>query len=192
MPYYRFHILEVLMMKLLRAFIIFTVVVSIGLTGCSKKITKIEAPTPEPKHVEAPAPEKPVPPPPPVEQFTPVDPDAKLNALLQTVYFDFDKYDLRPDAIGTLGGIAGYLQENKNVRLLAEGHCDERGSSEYNMGLGENRAKAVKKYFTSYGISADRLETTSFGKERPVKTNCGADDACSQANRRVEWKVLAK
>lgn len=178
-------------MKLLQTLAIFLVVTGICLTGCTKKVTKIEAPLPEPKPVvEAPAPEPP--PPPPVEQFIPVDLDVKLREVLTTIFFDFDKYDLRPDAISTLGKIAGFLQEHKTVRLLAEGHCDERGSSEYNMGLGENRAKAVKKYFASYGIAADRIETTSYGKERLSRMNCGTDDGCSQANRRVEWKALAK
>jgi len=179
-------------MKALQTLLIFLVVITVGLVGCSKKVTKIEAPLPEPKpSAVAPEPEKPKPQP-PVEQFVPVDLDAQMREILQTVYFDFDKYDLRPDAIDVLGKIAGFLQEHKTVRLLAEGHCDERGSSEYNMGLGENRAKAVKKYLTSYGIAADRLETTSYGKERLVKLNCGADDNCAQANRRVEWKALAK
>ena len=154
-----------------------------------KKITKIE-PLPEPpKPIVIPAPE---PPPPPVEQFVPIDLDAQLREVLQTVYFDFDKYDLRPDAISSLGKIAAFMQEHKTVRLLAEGHCDERGSSEYNMGLGENRAKAVKKYLVSYGITGDRVETTSYGKERPAQMNCGADDNCNEKNRRVEWKALAK
>ncbi len=60
------------------------------------------------------------------------------------------------------------------------------------MGLGENRARAVKNYLTSYGISADRIETTSYGEERPSRTGCGSDDSCHQMNRRVEWQVLAK
>jgi peptidoglycan-associated lipoprotein len=177
-------------MKKLHVFSILLVIAVIGFTGCAKKVTKIE-PIPEPPKppVAAPAPE---PVPPKVEQFVPVDLDAQLREILQTLYFDFDKYDLRPDAISTLGRIASFLQDHKTVRLLAEGHCDERGSSEYNMGLGENRAKAVKKYLTSYGIGADRLETTSYGKERPAALNCGADDNCSQKNRRVEWKALSK
>jgi peptidoglycan-associated lipoprotein len=178
-------------MKLLQALFIVLIITGIGLTGCAKKVTKIEPLTEPPKPpVAAPAPEPA--PKPAVEQFVPVDLDAQLREILQTVYFDFDKYDLRPDAISSLGKIAGYLQDHKSIRLLAEGHCDERGSSEYNMGLGENRAKAVKNYLVSYGIAADRLETTSYGKERPAQMNCGSDDNCGQKNRRVEWKALAK
>jgi peptidoglycan-associated lipoprotein len=155
--------------------------------GCQKKVTKVEIPPPPPA-VEAPKPT----PPPPVEEFKPIDIGPELQRILQTIYFDFDKYDLRPDAITKLEPIARFLQDHAQVRVLAEGHCDERGSSEYNMGLGENRAKAVKKYLTTYGIAADRLETTSYGKERPARMNCGADAACNGENRRVEWKVLAK
>ncbi|MBN2037798.1 MAG: OmpA family protein [Chitinispirillaceae bacterium] len=155
--------------------------------GCQKKVTKVETP-PEPKPVvvEPPEPVK------PVEDFIPIDIDAELRRILQTIYFDFDKYDLRPDAISSLETIAKYLQEHPTVRVLAEGHCDERGSAEYNMGLGENRARAVKNYLTSYGIDGGKVETTSYGKERLAKIGCGADDMCHEGNRRVEWQVLAK
>lgn len=178
------------MKKTFKTAIILFTAIGIGFIGCQKKLTKIETPQPEskPPVVEAPKPVTP----PPVEEFKPVDMDAQLRDVLQTIYFDFDKYDLRPDAISALEKIGSFLREHTAVRVLAEGHCDEHGSSEYNMGLGENRAKAVKKYLTSYGIPADKIETTSYGKERPVKSNCGNDDNCNQANRRVEWKVLAK
>jgi peptidoglycan-associated lipoprotein len=126
------------------------------------------------------------------EEFKPVDMDSQARQALQTVYFDFDKYNLRPDAVAGLGVAARFLQAHGSYRVLAEGNCDERGSEEYNLGLGEKRAKAVKQYLVSYGIAAERIETTSYGKERPAKTGCGNDDACGQANRRVEWKVLAQ
>jgi peptidoglycan-associated lipoprotein len=175
-------------MKFLPVLFIALISAGIGLTGCTKKTTKIE-PLPEPVKPPVVAPE---PTPPPVEEFVPIDLDAQLREVLQTVYFDFDKYDLRPDAINSLGKIGAFLQEHKTVRLLTEGNCDERGSSEYNMGLGENRAKAVKKYLVSYGIAADRIETTSYGKERLARMNCGSDDSCNEKNRRAEWKALAK
>lgn len=110
---------------------------------------------------------------------------------MQPVYFEFDRYDLKPEAISTLERLAGFIREHDGVRLMSEGHADERGSSEYNMGLGENRAKAVKNYLTSYGISSDRIETTSYGKERPANFSC-SDEDCHSKNRRVEWRVLAK
>jgi peptidoglycan-associated lipoprotein len=142
----------------------------------------VTAPAPEPEPIPTP-----VEPPPFVEDIT-----AQLQAVLQTIYFDFDKYDLTPDAISKLGTIASFISSHPQVRLMAEGHCDERGSSEYNMGLGENRAKAVKNYLSSYGVSSDRIETTSYGEERTVRQNCGDDESCNGANRRVEWQILAK
>jgi peptidoglycan-associated lipoprotein len=168
---------------------------SLGLTGCHHAAKMPQPALPEaktPAPTETPKTETPPPPPAP-EEFKPVDMDAEARQALQTVYFDFDKYDLRSDAVASLGVAAKFLQQHATFRVLAEGNCDERGSEEYNMGLGENRAKAVKKYLTSYGISADRIETTSYGKERPARAGCAADDdACNQANRRVEWKVLSK
>jgi peptidoglycan-associated lipoprotein len=163
------------------------VAISFAFTGCQKKVTKVE-PTPEPPPVY----EEPAPPPPPTDAFVPEDMDAQLRELLQPIYFDFDKYDLRPDAISKLERIASFLRDHSSVRVLAEGHADERGSSEYNMGLGENRSRAIKNYLNSYGISSGQSETTSYGEERPSRSNCGSDDDCHSSNRRVEWQVLAK
>lgn len=175
----------------MRTVILFSIAMVICFAGCQKKVTRVETPKPEsrPSAAETAKQEKSLT---PLEEFRPIDMDAQLREVLQTIYFDFDKYDLRPDAIGRLEIVAKYLQEHTSSRILAEGHCDERGSSDYNMGLGENRAKAVKRYLTSYGINPQRLETTSYGKERPAKTGCVEDDVCNQANRRVEWKVLVK
>jgi peptidoglycan-associated lipoprotein len=178
------------MKRLFQLIMIACLAMSVGI-GCQKQIIKTEAPPPPPPP-PPPVVEAPKPVPPPVEEFKPIDIGPELQKVLQTIYFDFDKYDLRPDAISKLEAVAKFMQDHPQVRVLAEGHCDERGSSQYNMGLGENRAKAVKKYLTSYGIAADKIETTSYGKERPVRLNCGSDDSCNGANRRVEWKVLAK
>ncbi len=131
--------------------------------------------------------------PPSAEEFKPADVDAEALQALQIVYFDFDKYNLRADAVTSLGVAAAFLQNHPSYRVLAQGNCDERGSEAYNLGLGERRAKAVKQYLTSYGISADRIETTSYGKEQLARTGCAPDDdPCNQANRRVEWKILSK
>jgi peptidoglycan-associated lipoprotein len=176
------------MSKYFKPLLVTLTVLSIAFVGCQKKITKVE-PTPEP-----PPPvvqETPPPPPPPAEPIQ-EDIGPQLNQVLQTVYFDFDKFDLKPDAISTLGAVASFMKDHPSVRVMAEGNTDERGSAEYNMGLGENRAKAVKSYLTSYGISSDRIETTSYGEERPAQTGCGNDDNCFSKNRRVEWQVLAK
>jgi peptidoglycan-associated lipoprotein len=161
-------------------------------SGCGKKATKIE---PQAK----PAPQAPAPkvePPPaaaaPTDSFKVEDLDAKMKEIFVPIYFKYDKYDLSAEAIQSLEKIASFLKEKSTVRFLIEGNADERGSAEYNMGLGDNRARAVKNYLTSYGIDANRLETTSYGKERPAFPNCGDDESCHAKNRRDEWKVLGK
>jgi peptidoglycan-associated lipoprotein len=178
-----------------RAAVLTIATLSLGLGGCHHAAKMPQPALPEAKPA-APAPTPKVETPPPAaapEEFKPVDMDAEARQALQTVYFDFDKYDLRSDAVASLGVAAKFLQEHASFRVLAQGNCDERGSEEYNLGLGERRAKAVKKYLTSYGIAADRIETTSYGKEQLARTGCAPDDdPCNQANRRVEWKVLAK
>lgn len=177
------------MKRLMKLAFVSIVAMSIAFTGCQKKITKV-APQPEPT-VEPKVQEPPPPPPPPPPVEPSEDISGRLRQILQPVYFEFDQSDLKPDAISLLETIASFLKEHPSVRLMAEGNADERGSSEYNMGLGENRAKAVKNYLTSYGISSDRIETTSYGRERPANANCGEDDACHAKNRRVEWNVLS-
>jgi peptidoglycan-associated lipoprotein len=179
------------MKRLTKLAFVTIVAMSIAFTGCQKKITKV-APQPEP--TTAPKTQEPPPPPPPQPPTEPQAEDlsGRLQQILQPIYFEFDQSDLKPDAISLLETIASFLKDHPSVRLMAEGNADERGSSEYNMGLGENRAKAVKNYLTSYGISSDRIETTSYGRERPANSNCGEDDACHAKNRRVEWKVLAR
>jgi peptidoglycan-associated lipoprotein len=114
-----------------------------------------------------------------------------IRNALTVIYFDFDQSSLRPEAINALGRIGSVLREYPSVRLMAEGHADERGTSAYNMGLGENRARSVRDYLVSYGISSDRIQITSFGKERPAQPNCGGDEQCHGMNRRVEWRILS-
>lgn len=177
------------MQKKLQVLLTVSIVLLIALAGCGKKTTKTDTTLEPPPPIEEPTPP---PPPPPEDNFNTDQMDAQLRELLQTIYFDFDSYTLKGDAISTLEKVAAFMKDNASVRVLAQGHADERGSNEYNMGLGENRAKAVRQYLTSYGISSDRIETTSYGEERPAKPDCGDDDACHSSNRRVEWQVLAK
>ena len=115
-------------------------------------------------------------------------PDVKRLALA-TVYFDLDKSTLRQDAKDALRTNAGLLQGNAEVTVRLEGHCDERGSTQYNLALGERRGNAVKEYLTTLGIGASRLEVVSYGEERPVET--GHDEAAWSKNRRVELAVTA-
>ncbi len=101
---------------------------------------------------------------------------------VKDAYFDYNKADLRPDARDALSQTAQFLRRNPDVRVVIEGHCDERGTTEYNIGLGQRRADAVKEFLVSLGIGADRLSTTSFGKEKPFCN--GHDETCWQQNRR--------
>lgn len=103
------------------------------------------------------------------------------------IYFDFDKYNIRPDAKAVLDKLADALLANPNASITIEGHCDHYGSNEYNMALGEKRANAAKDYLKARGISADRLYTVSYGEERPVR-ECTSIEDC-QVNRRCEFKT---
>jgi peptidoglycan-associated lipoprotein len=115
----------------------------------------------------------------------------KVNEILKPVHFEFNSYQMTQESIERLVMVSSFLTEYGTLRVLAEGHCDERGSSDYNMGLGENRSKAVREYIVNYGIGSSRVETTSYGKERPVRADC-ADEGCHGQNRRVEFKVLGR
>jgi peptidoglycan-associated lipoprotein len=97
-------------------------------------------------------------------------------------FFDYNKSDLRPDARDALSQTAQFLRQHPEIKVVVEGHCDERGTTEYNLGLGQKRADTVKEFLVSLGISADRLSTTSYGKEKPFCN--GHDEACWQQNRR--------
>ena len=102
----------------------------------------------------------------------------------RTVYFAFDSSELSGEGQAVVEGWAAYLAANTSARVRLEGHCDERGTREYNVGLGERRANAVLQALTSRGVSARQLSVTSYGEERPVAA--GHDEAAWQQNRRVE------
>jgi peptidoglycan-associated lipoprotein len=104
---------------------------------------------------------------------------------VKDAYFDFNKSDIRADARANLAKTAEFLRSYQQMRVTIEGHCDERGSTEYNIGLGERRAQAAKNYLISLGISADRMDTVSWGKERPFCTE--HDESCWQQNRRAHF-----
>ncbi|UCZ55637.1 peptidoglycan-associated lipoprotein Pal [Desulfurispirillum indicum] len=104
---------------------------------------------------------------------------------LYTVHFDFDRSSIRPDARKVLDNNIAYLKNNPNARIVIEGHCDERGSSDYNLALGDRRAQSVKDYLVTGGIDASRLTTISYGKERPVDPR--SNEWAWQKNRRGEF-----
>lgn len=110
------------------------------------------------------------------------------GAALQNVYFDFDKYNIKADAEGTLKSNGDWLQKSKKSSVVIEGHCDERGTAEYNIALGDRRAKSAKTYITNLGVATDRMSTISYGEEKPVAA-CN-NESCWGQNRRAEF--LAK
>jgi peptidoglycan-associated lipoprotein len=108
-------------------------------------------------------------------------------ADLADIYFDFDKYDIRPTDAKTLDSNAQWLKRNPNHLLLIEGHCDERGTNEYNLALGERRAKSAMNYLVSQGVQASRITIISYGEERPVCTE--KNESCWSKNRRSHFLV---
>jgi peptidoglycan-associated lipoprotein len=115
--------------------------------------------------------------------------DKTIRGLLQPVYFDFDRDAVKAAERPKLQAAKDYLDKNPQYRLLIEGHCDWRGSSEYNLGLGDHRASESKKYLISIGVTADKIETLSKGSEESKKN---ADDATMSKDRRDELVVLKK
>ncbi len=130
----------------------------------------------------------PPPPPPPPPTQAPVTIDQRLGDV-QDAYFDYDKTDIRSDARDALSknaaALKSILTDFPNASIVIEGHCDERGSAEYNLGLGDRRASAAKEFLQGLGVPADRLKTISYGKERPQCTE--QNETCWQKNRRVHF-----
>ncbi len=103
------------------------------------------------------------------------------------VFFDYDKYNIRPDQRGTVEALAAWLDANPSVTLTIEGHCDERGTREYNLALGERRANSVRDYLVALGINPARLSSVSYGEERPAVL--GSNDSAWAQNRRGVFVV---
>ena len=122
-----------------------------------------------------------VPPPPAAAE----DINQMFQEAVKDAFFDYDKSDIRADARESLQKNTVFLNGHREVRFTIEGHCDERGSEEYNLGLGDRRATAAKKYMVSMGIDEARIQTTSYGKERPFCTD--HTEACYQQNRRAHF-----
>ncbi len=112
------------------------------------------------------------------------------NENLKDIHFDFDRYDIRSGDAKILDANAAWLKAHQGDLILIEGHCDERGTSEYNVALGERRAKAAMRYLTGQGVQASRIALISYGKERPGCTE--HNEACWVRNRRVHFLVKAK
>ena len=112
------------------------------------------------------------------------------SKLLKDIHFDFDKYDIRPGDTEILKENAALLIKHPNVKIQLEGHCDERGTIEYNLALGERRANSTKKYLISIGISTDRISTISYGKEKPLDPD--HNEEAWAKNRRAHTVILSK
>ena len=177
--------------------------------GCAKKKVAVATP-PVPAPASAPAPSAPrattpaqraAAPATPARPAAPNYPGAatraridELLAKIEDAYFDYDKHTLRADAIQALQAdsteLRDILKDFPNYKLTIEGHCDERGSQEYNMALGDSRARAAKDYLTQVGIPADQLNLISYGKEKPACQD--HDEACWQRNRRIHIVAMAQ
>ncbi len=169
------------------------------LAGCPKRpaMTAATAPPPVPPAAAAPptpsapppapAPVAPAPVAPPTAAPAPTPPppappkEYRANDALKRIHFAFDKADIRPDDAKVLDASAAYLKANPNQLVLIEGHCDERGTNEYNLALGERRAKAAMNYLVSNGVAAARITTISYGEERPLCTE--KNEGCWSRNR---------
>ena len=126
--------------------------------------------------------------PPPVQQPTnTMSAEEEFKANVQDIFFDYDSYDVRQDAQATLSKDAAYLNSKPTLKIVIGGYCDERGSNEYNLALGENRANAAKNALVNAGVAADRIRVISYGKEKPFCTE--STEACWQQNRRAGFSL---
>lgn len=147
--------------------------------GCAKKQTvKAEEETTKPAAEAAPA---------KVEAAPQAAQAEDVEKLLQSIHFDFDKYNVRPGDGDILKENARVLKDRSSVKIKIEGNCDERGSVEYNLALGERRAKAAQNYLVTLGIEKKRISTISYGKEKPVDP--GHDEEAWAKNRRDDFRV---
>ncbi|MGA7567048.1 MAG: peptidoglycan-associated lipoprotein Pal [Terriglobales bacterium] len=121
-------------------------------------------------------------PPPPAPSATE---EELFSQNVKDIFFDYDKYDIRAADQGSLQGDAQFLQQHPDIHFTIEGHCDERGSTEYNLALGTNRADSVKNALIQAGVSGDRIKTISYGKEKPFCTE--HNEECWQQNRRAHF-----
>ncbi|MCB1058951.1 MAG: peptidoglycan-associated lipoprotein Pal [Calditrichaeota bacterium] len=150
--------------------------------GCKKKM---------PKEAPAPTMEEPIK---PVETMETADPDAERRAeeerdlaLIQTVFFEFDKAEIRSEGREKIRNNADLMRKWENWSVTIEGHCDERGTNEYNLALGERRARAAQRALEAEGIASSRIRTISYGKERPADP--GHNETAWAHNRRAEFRI---
>jgi peptidoglycan-associated lipoprotein len=188
-------------MKLRLLAAMFALTACLTVSACKKKVAMKPPPVPQHEQTASVTPQQRTTPTPmatstptPETPSRPRMPDAATRARIQDLldriqdaYFDYDKHDIRPDAQKTLledsHTLAEILKDYPEYKLTVEGYCDERGSEEYNLALGDARAKQAKEFLVSLGVPANQLKTVSYGKNKPVCTD--ADEACWQKNRRA-------
>jgi len=174
------------------------VALSLGLSGCQtcrniatrlhlvgRKPPTVTEPTPEPAPPIVTVPTPPPAPTPPAPEPSRPTAEPTLEQALQSVYFDFDSAVLRDDARRTLDRNIEWLKSHSDVRVQIEGHCDERGTEEYNLHLGERRANSVRDYLVKNGVAPSRLFTISYGEQRPVDP--GHNETAWAKNRRAQF-----
>ena len=169
-----------MMTRMRAASILLPILAVVVLSGCGKKEVAESAPPPPPP-TAAPA-ETPPPPPAPAPE---PEPSRTVQEQLQDVYFDYDSSNLTDAARGTLDANGKVLNDNATANITIEGHCDERGTVEYNLALGDRRAAAARDYLVRYGVSSGRIQTISYGEERPFST--GSDESAWSQNRRAHF-----
>jgi peptidoglycan-associated lipoprotein len=127
----------------------------------------------------------PPPPPPPPPPPVMISEEEQFDKNVKDAYFDYNKWNLRPDAESALTADGSFLKDHQSVKFTIEGKCDDRGSEEYNLGLGDKRATAAKNFLVNAGVSADRISTISYGKDRPVSgcDQSSKSEDCWQQNR---------
>ena len=177
------------------------IALSLFLVGCPKRPATTAASAPAPTGSPTPSAAAPSTTPSPSMTPSPVAPSTaspttppspsefRATDNLKDVFFDFDKYDIRPTDAKMLDTNAAWLKSNDNL-VLIEGHCDERGTNEYNLALGERRAKAAMNYLVGQGVQASRITIISYGKERPTCTE--HSESCWAQNRRAHFLVKAR
>jgi peptidoglycan-associated lipoprotein len=178
----------------------FSLILSLGIAACGKKEPAVTPPPPPMPTAPATPPAPPAPPapatvPPAPRALTEDEIFAQASAAdiqknFQDVYFDLDKDTIKDEGRSALTANADYMKRRSSVRITIEGHCDERGTAEYNLALGDRRANAVKAYLVSLGVTGDRILVVSKGKEAPFCSE--SNEACWQQNRRGHFIVTAK
>lgn len=192
------------MTRKVNSLMVLTIVLAVLVGACAKKQPPIARPMPPPPVNTNTPPPPPPPPPTPVSEPVPVPPeplvedaigsrsldDLNRESPLEPLFFDLDSSDVSADGQRVLQSNAAILKQYVTWQITIEGHCDERGTAEYNLALGERRALSAKTYLVSLGIPADNVRTVSYGKEFPF--DAGHDDAAWARNRRAHFVITAK